>query len=166
MPSTSPTAARNVGCVFIAHTACSCTATTTQASIPISVVSARVPSCCAGCWKCTSLWLTLGASLTAAHPVELPSRLHYGFESTVVQQLLPKPHSALSVGPVARKWAQLHGCRHMKQLMQLLVLERSWLRSPQLLGPREPLAHQSLPPHQPLEVLPPQPLQLLLDAGA
>lgn len=166
MPSTSPTAVRNVGYDFTAHTVCLCTATITQASTRTSVVSVPAPSCCAGYWRCTSSWPMLGASPIAAPPVGLPSPPHCGFESTAVQLLLLKPHDALSVGLVARKWAQLLGSRHMRQPMQLLGLERSWLRSPQLLGPQEPLAHQLLPPQQPSEVLPPQPPQPLHDAGA
>lgn len=67
----------------------------------------------------------LGDSPTAAHPVGLPSPRHCGFVSIVVQLLLPRPHGALSVGPVARKWALLLACRHTKLPMLLQVLERS-----------------------------------------
>lgn len=82
-----------------------------------------------------------------------------------MQLLLPRAHDALSVAPVARKWARLLDCRHMRQPTQLLGLERSWLRSLQPPGPHGPLAHR-LPPQQPLQALLLQPLQPLPDAEA
>lgn len=81
-----------------------------------------------------------------------------------MQPLLPRPHGALSVAPVARKWAQLLGCRHTRQPMRLLGLERSWLRSLLPLEPHGPLVHQ-LPLQQALEALLQHPLQPLPAAG-
>lgn len=107
----------------------------------------------------------LGDSLTAARPVGLPSPRHYGFVSIAVRLLLPRPHGALSAAPVARKWALLLACRHMKLPTLPQVLERSWLRSLRLPGPQGPLAHQLLPLQQPLAVQPLLPLQPLPGAG-
>lgn len=120
---------RNVGCVFIVFIVCLCIVIIIQVNIFISVVSVFVFFCCVGCWRCISLWFMLGVSFIVVYFVGLFFFFYCGFGSIVVQLLLFRFYGVLSVVFVVRKWVQLFDCRYMRWFMQLLGLERFWLRS-------------------------------------